>query len=196
MPDRQEHDRQEHAGWTVLLLLVVVLAAGCGGGGAGRAPEPEASPKERASVDPAPLAGTTGLQCGQQFRPPAGGGLLALSGRFPATVPAGEPAVTGLVEVTSRVSVRGVVAPRAEVFLVRDGRVATVPVAQDAMGVRWDLAPGRVERLPGEATLVSCAPGGGSVRPGIYQLYARVVFTADDGAGVASFGGPWPLEVR
>jgi hypothetical protein len=64
------------------------------------------------------------------------------------------------------------------------------------MGIRWDLAPGRTERLPGEATLVSCDPGGGSVRPGTYELYARVVITPDDGAGVESFGGPWPLEVR
>jgi hypothetical protein len=64
------------------------------------------------------------------------------------------------------------------------------------MGLRWDLAPGRTQRLAGEATLLSCGPGGGPVPPGIYELYARVVFTPDDGPGVESFGGPWPLQVR
>lgn len=189
-------NRQEHAGWTAMLLLAVVVAtAGCGGGSAvGGRPEPEASIEEHVT-GPAPVIGTTALECGQPFRPPAGGGLT-LTGRFPATAPAGERAVTGTVEVTSREAVRGVVTPRADVFLVRDGRVATVPMAQDLMGIRWDLAPGKIEHLPGEARLVSCDPGGGSVRPGTYELYARVVFTPDDGAGVESFGGPWPLELR
>jgi hypothetical protein len=137
---------------------------------------------------------------------PAGAGLLTLTGRFPAVAPAGAQVVGGVVEVTSRVLVRGVVLPQAEVFLVRDGRVATMPVLQDAMGVRLELAPGRTERLPGEATLVSCEPGTGPVHPGTYQLYARVVLTPDSGApddwapdrgaSVESFGGPWPLEVR
>lgn len=146
-------------------------------------------------MDPVPFIGAIVLECGQPFRPPAGGGLT-LTGSFPATVRAGEPAVTGTVEVTSRKEARGVTSPGADVFLVRDGRVATVPVPQDAIGVRWDLAPGRTERLPAEATLVSCDPGGGTVPPGTYELYARVLFTPDDGVGVESFGGPWPLEVR
>ncbi len=180
----------------MLLLAVVLGTAGCGSGAAaGGTPGPEASHQEHATADPAAVSGATAVECGQPFRPPAGG-WLTLTGRFPATVPAGSRAVTGTVEVTSRKAVRGVVAPGADVFLVRDGRVASVPVAQDAMGVRWDLAPGRTERLPGEATLMSCDPGGGSVRPGTYELYARVVFTPDDGAGVESFGGPWPLESR
>jgi hypothetical protein len=127
---------------------------------------------------------------------PAGAGPLTLTGRFPAAAPAGAGVVSGVVEVTSRVPVRGVVLPRAEVFLVRDGRVATVPVPQDAMGARLDLAPGRTEQLPGEAALASCEPGVGPVPPGIYELYARVVFTPDGGASVESFGGPWPLQVR
>jgi hypothetical protein len=147
---------------------------------------------------------------------PAGAGPLDLTGRFPAVAPAGAQVVSGVVEVTSRVPVRGVVLPQAEMFLVRDGRVATVPVLQDAMGVRLELAAGRVERLPGKATLVSCEPGAGPVSPGTYQLYARVVLTpdgggpdggasdgggpdggaSDGGASMESFGGPWPLEVQ
>jgi hypothetical protein len=192
-------DRRKYSGRTAMLLLAVVLATtGCGGsgsGGAGAAPEPEASLKERVTVDSTPVTGTTALECGQQFRQPAGGGL-ALTGRFPTIAPAGEQAVTGTVEVTSREAIRGVTTPRVDAFLVRDGRIATVPTAQDSIGVRLDLAPGEVKSLPGEATLVSCAPGGGSVRPGTYELYARVVLTPDDGAGVEAFGGPWPLEVR
>lgn len=146
-------------------------------------------------MDPTPGAGATVVKCGQLFHPPAGGGLT-LTGRFPATVPAGERAVVGTVEVTGKVAVRGVVAPRADVFLVRQGRVATVPLAQDMAGIRWDLAPGEVERLPGEAPLVSCDPGGGPVPAGAYELYTRVVITPDDGVSAESFGGPWPIEVR
>jgi hypothetical protein len=198
-------DRREYAGRTAMLLLgvlaaLVVLAtaaaiAGARSGAARGAPEPEASPKEHPTMDPAPVTGTTALRCGQPFRRPAGGGLT-LTGRFPTTAPAGERAVSGTVEVTSAAALRGVVTPYADVFLVRDGRVETTPLPQDAMGVRWDLVPGKSERLPGEATLVSCEPGGGSVRPGTYELYARVVVIPDDGAAVAVYGGPWTLEVR
>jgi hypothetical protein len=190
--------RREYAGRAATLLVAVVLAtAGCGGGGAsvGADPQPEASGEERVTVDPTPVAGATAIECWQPFKRPAGGGLT-LTGQFPATASSGERAVTGTVEVTSATAVRGVVAPRADAFLVRDGRVATVPVPQDMVGIRWDLAPGKVERLPGEATLVSCDTGGESVQPGTYELYARVALASDDGAGVESFGGPWPLEVR
>jgi hypothetical protein len=43
---------------------------------------------------------------------------------------------------------------------------------------------------------MSCSPGGGSVGPGAYELYVRVVVIPDDGMAVESFGGPWPLDVR
>ncbi|MGW0709860.1 hypothetical protein ACWD4G_28550 [Streptomyces sp. NPDC002643] len=140
--------------------------------------------------------GTTALLCGQPFRPPATVGVLALTGRFPAAVPAGEESVVGTVEATSRTAVRGLAAPVAEVFLVRDGRVVTLPVARDLIGVPWDAAPGESRRLTGEATLVSCDPDVGPLPPGAYDLYARVVIIPDGGAPVESFGGPWPLEVR
>jgi len=151
--------------------------------------------EEEGIVDPA-AGSMTALGCGRPFRVPAGAGPLTLTGRFPAAAPAGAQVVGGVVEVASRVPVRGVVLPQAEVFLVRDGRVATMPVLQDALGLRLELAPDRAERLTGEATLMSCQPGAGPVPPGSYQLYARVVFTPDDGASVESFGGPWPLQVR
>lgn len=109
---------------------------------------------------------------------------------------AGQRTVAGTVEVTGRAALRGVGAPRADVFLVQDGRVVTLPSPQDALGVRWDLAPGQVVRLPGEATLAACDSAGGLVPPGAYELYAQVLFTPDDAAGSASFGGPWPLDVR
>jgi hypothetical protein len=150
---------------------------------------------ERVTGDPAPAAGGTVLRCGQPFRPSVDG-RLTLTGRFPTAASAGERVVAGTVQVTSAVAARGVVAPGADVFLVRDGRLATLPMPQDAMGIRWDLTPGRTERLPGTATLASCEPGGGSLSPGAYELYARVVFTPDDGPDVESFGGPWPLDVR
>lgn len=180
----------------MLVLAVVLATTSCGSVAPRGAREPEVSPKKQVTMDPTPVAGITVLECGKPFRPPPTGGPLTLAGRFPAAAQAGEREVTGTVEATGRVAVRGVVAPHAEVFLVRHGRVATVPVPQDLAGVRWDLARGKTERLPGEATLVSCDPAGGPVPPGTYELYARVVFTPDDGAGVESFGGPWSLEVR
>ena len=180
-----------------LLLVVALSAAGCAGGGAatGGAPTPESSPGKGVAVSPTSAADEVPFACGRLFRPPVGG-VLALTGRFPSTVSVGERTLAGTVEATSRVAVRGVVAPRADVFLVRDGRVATVPTAQDAVGERWDLAPGAVRRLPGEVPLVSCAPAGEPVPAGAYEVYARVVVTPDDGAAVEYFGGPWPLEVR
>jgi len=179
----------------VLQLAAVLAIAGCANGAPAGAPEPEASAKGVATVDSAPGSDTTTLRCGQPFAPPAAG-PLTLTGRFPASAAAGAEAVTGTVEANSRVAVRGTVLPRADVFLVRDGRIVTIPMPQDAMAVRWDLAPGRTEQLPAEVTLVSCEPGGGSVPAGTYQVYARVVLTPDDGPGVASFGGPWPIQVR
>ncbi|EIV96355.1 hypothetical protein FraQA3DRAFT_6244 [Frankia sp. QA3] len=199
-------DRWKYAIWAVI-FAVALAATGCADGGL---PEPAASPgdhvtveatsseatsSEAASGEAASSTGVTVIECGRPFRPPAGGRLI-LRGRFPAEAEAADRAVAGTVEVTSGVALHGVGAPRADVFLVRDGRVATLPVPQDALGVRWDLAPGKITRLSGEATLVACDPAGGLVRPGGYDLYARVLFTPDDGAGVESFGGPWPLDVR
>jgi hypothetical protein len=101
-----------------------------------------------------------------------------------------------MVEVTSGEAVRGVAAAAADVFLVRDDRVVTTPVAQDAIGIRWELAAGETRTMPALASLVSCEPQGGPLPPGEYELYARVVVTPDDGAAQQAFGGPWPLRVR
>jgi hypothetical protein len=177
-----------------MLLLVLATAA------AGSAP-PRAGHRNRASLErhvtanSTPVTGPTPLECGQPFQPPAAG-ALTLTGRFPATAPAGSQAITGTVEITSRQAVRGVSTPRADVFLARNGRIATLPGAQNLLGIRWDLAPGETQHLPAEATLLSCDPDGGSVPPGTYQLYARVMIIPDDAAGIECFGGPWPLEVR
>ncbi|MFI9527849.1 hypothetical protein [Micromonospora rosaria] len=177
------------------LVLVLTLAACASGEGAGGRAEPESSSGEPVSREPTGAAEPAVVECGQPFRPPAAGGMT-LTGRFPTSVSADEPAVVGTVEVAGRQPVRGVALPRADVFLVRQGRVVTLPMAQDAVGVRWDLAPGEVRSLPGEAPLVGCEPGGGAVPTGTYELYARTTVTTDDGAVVESYGGPWPIEVR
>ena len=136
------------------------------------------------------------VRCGRPIDLPAPGGLR-LVGRFPESVPAGQPTVGGIVEVTSRDAVRGVAAPAADVFLVRDDQVVTTPMAQDAIGVRWELAAGETRRMPAMGSLVSCDPDGRPLPPGRYELYARVVLTADDdGPPQTAFGGPWPLRLR
>ena len=133
--------------------------------------------------------------CGRPFQLPAPVGLRLVA-RFPESVPAGRQTLSGTVEVTGREAMRGVAPAAADVFLVRDDRVVTAPVAQDALGIRWELAAGETRTMPALASLVSCEPDGGPLAPGDYQLYARVVVTPDDGAAQRGFGGPWRLRVR
>jgi hypothetical protein len=111
--------------------------------------------------------------------------------RFPERV---EPQamLAGTVEVAG--PVRGVGAAAADGFLVSEGRVVTTPIAQDAIGVRWDLEEGETRSVPALVSLVSCESGG-PLAPGAYELYVRVVITPDDGPPKESFGGPWPLRV-
>ena len=58
------------------------------------------------------------------------------------------------------------------------------------------MAAGDARTLPAVASLLSCEPAGGRLAPAVYDLYARVVVTPDDGTPKMCFGGPWPLRVR
>ena len=135
------------------------------------------------------------VTCGRPFQPPSPG-ELRLTGRFAERAPADRQIVSGTVEVTAEKAVRGVAAAAADAFLVRAGRVVTMPLAQDAVGVRWDLGAGESKRVPATASLVSCEPGGGPLPPGDYELYAQFVLTPDDGEPTPAYGGPWPLRVQ
>ena len=172
-----------------VLCAAILATAGCGAGDAGGSPPPpDASPQETAAVEPSPKQ--TALECGAAFTPPTGGGLY-LSGKFPAKVAVAAGTLTGTVQVNTPQAVRGVVAPRADAFLVRDGRIATVPMPQDSVGAQLDLKPSEARELPADVPLASCP----TLPPGTYQLYARVVFTPDNGQTAETFGGPWPIEV-
>ena len=139
--------------------------------------------------------GPATLECGARFGPAAGGELTVI-GRFPTAVSAAEQMVNGTVEIAVKSSAaRGVVTPQAEAFLVREGRIVTLPVPQDSVGRSLDLTEGSVERMPAMATLVPCS-GGDALATGTYDLYVRVVLNHDDGTRADSLGGPWPLEVR
>jgi len=135
-----------------------------------------------------------GVRCGQDVR--TAGGALNLAGRFPATATAGELRVAGTVDVTSPSALRGVAAPYADMFLVKDGKVVTLPVPQDAVGVRWELAAGAAKSVPGEVALTSCEPGGGPLGPGTYELYARIAIFPDSGPVVAAVSRVGTLDVR
>jgi hypothetical protein len=135
------------------------------------------------------------VECGRPFQLPAAVGLRLVA-RFPESVRVAQQAVAGSVAVTSRDAMRAVAAPAADVFLVRDDQVVAMPVPQDAIGVRWELAAGETRSVPATASLVWCEPTGGPLAPGRYELYARLVLTTDDGATQRAFGGPWPLDVR
>ena len=104
--------------------------------------------------------------------------------------------MNGTVEVTSEKAVRAVAAAAADAFLVRDGRVVTTPLPQDAMGVQWELAAGETKSVPAIASLMSCEQGGGPVAPGDYELYVQFVLTPDDGAPMTGYGGPLALRVE
>lgn len=179
--------RWKYAGRIGLILVVLVfVVVGCGGGAVHGADEVEES---RVESEPGEVA------CGRAFKLPASA-EVRITGRFAESVPAGQQTVRGIVEVTSREVVRGVATPAADAFLVREGRVVTMPVAQDAVGVRWDLAAGETKSVPATASLMSCESEGAPLPPGIYELYARVMLTPDDGVTQRDFGGPWPLRVR
>ncbi len=144
---------------------------------------------------PPPSAGPVSLECGAQFRAQAGG-QLTVTGHFPTAASAAEQVVIGTVELAAHGrAARGVVTSQADAFLVRDGRIVTLPVPQDSIGRRLDLTEGSVERMPAIAALVPCS-GGDAVKTGTYDLYVRVVLNHDDGTRTESLGGPWPLEVR
>jgi hypothetical protein len=170
--------------WPLAVLVLVVAA--CGDGAAG---EPVRAEESRLNSE----AGE--VRCGRPFRLPDPVGLRLVA-RFPESVPAGQQTISGTVEVMSRRGMRGVAPAAADVFLVRDGRVVTTPVAHDAVGIRWELAAGETRAMPALASLVSCEPDGGPLPPGEYELYARVVVSPDDGAAQRAFGGPWRLRVR
>jgi hypothetical protein len=153
---------------------------------------------ENVTVDRPAASAITAVECGDMFEPPAGVGLT-VTGRFPASVRSTEQAVHGTVEVASEDDVRAVVTSAADVFLVRSGRIATLPLPQDLVGMPLELVAGEVAKLPAQAALSPCdLPGGvtdGTLRPGAYELYARVVLNNDDGSSLEAIGGPWPLEV-
>ena len=95
----------------MLLAVVVSAVSGCGDGvGGGERSRVRSEPGE--------------VRCGRPFALPAPAGL-ELVARFPQSVPAGGQTVSGTIEVTSREAVRGVVAPAADVFLVRGGKIVT-----------------------------------------------------------------------
>jgi hypothetical protein len=153
------------------------------------------SPEESMTTDPPTAPSPAVLECGGGFAPRTGG-VLTVTGHFPSAVSADEQVVQGAVAVAAREGIaRGVITPLAEAFLVRDGRIVTLPMPQDSVGRSLDLADGRVERMPATATLVPCS-GGGVLATGTYDLYVRVVLNHDDGSRVDSLGGPWSLEVR
>lgn len=133
--------------------------------------------------------------CGRPFQLPTASGLR-LTGKFPESVSADRQMVRGTVEVTAAKAVRGVAAQNAEAFLVREGRVVTTPLPQDAMGVQWTLAAGESKSVPAPASLVSCEKNGGALPAGDYEIYARFVLAADDGKSAPAYGGPWPLRVE
>jgi hypothetical protein len=118
-----------------------------------------------------------------------------LTARFPKSVRAAEQMVSGTVEVTSEKALRGVAAAAAGAFLVRDGRVVTTPLPQDAVGVAWAPAEGEKKSVPAIASLMSCEPDGGPLAPGDYELYAQFVLTPDDGSPITGYGGPLALRV-
>ena len=185
------------AGTPLSLAMVLLLAAGCGSGASGAASgEPRTpSPEEAITKDLRPTSpGPGSLECGARFDPTTGG-ALSVTGRFPTVASADEQIVHGTVEIVALGAVHGVVTPQAEAFLVREGRIVTLPVPQDSVGRTLNLAEGSVERMPAMATLLACS-GGDMLPTGTYDLYVRVVVNHDDGTRAESLGGPWPLEVR
>jgi hypothetical protein len=201
MPRHAQASRSSR-GWLCAVALVAAVVSGCAANQAVSGASPKApsshSPGEDAPVDRIPGRTPTPLECGASFRLPATRGLLTVSGQFPARTPAKDGSVSSHVDVTAGGAVRGVMAPSADGFLVRDGLIVTLPAPQDLMGVRLTLAAGTVHRLPALVPLEPCATATATATlpSGTYELYVRVVVNRDDGSGFESFGGPWAIEVE
>lgn len=193
---RPRATHRHRAAAALVLLALALMIAGCGSvGAAGASHERDATtPEERAVPSDLPTSPVPGaLECGARVG--RTGGPLTLTGRFPGAAAVGGQQVDGTVTFSARSGAQGVVTPQAEAFLVRDGRIVTLPLAQDASGRRVDLADGREASVAATVGLVPCS-GEGTLSPGTYELYARVVLNLDDGSRSGSLGGPWPLELR
>jgi hypothetical protein len=178
----------------LLMVVLAVAATGCGEDSEGG--EATVEPEQSQATEPSQAATQPGeIVCGHAFQLPASG-ELRLTGRFAKRVQANEQMLRGTVEVTAEKAVQGVAAAAADAFLVRDGRVVTTALAQDAVGVRWDAAAGARKSVPAVASLLSCEPGGKPLAPGNYELYGQFVLTPDDGSPTTAYGGPWPLTVE
>lgn len=193
-------DHRRTAAGALVPLALALLVAGCGSVGSGAVSQGRVAttPEERVMTTDLPATPTPGaLECGARVHPV--GGPLSLTGRFPASVPPGAQQVDGTVGVTARTAAGtatgSVVTPRAETFLVRDGLIVTLPLPQDAVGRRVDLVEGREVSLDATVGLVPCS-GGGTLPPGTYDVYARVVLNLEDGSRADTLAGPWPLQVQ
>lgn len=172
--------------WTGLVLAAALVVTGCGDQHAATGPPTEETTVDAASAD--------ALGCGQRFTPPPDG-TLTLTPRFPATARAGEPMLSGTVEVSGAASVRGIASPRADVFLVQGGRIVAEPMDKDSVGFMVDLAAGESLSLPGDAVLVSCSPPAAPLPAGAYELWTHVTVIADDGTRADGFGGPSSVTI-
>jgi|tagenome__1003787_1003787.scaffolds.fasta_scaffold20695293_2 hypothetical protein len=136
----------------------------------------------------------TALECGAAVRLPSAG-PVTLTGLFPSLVNLGDGAFSGTVALHGTTApVRGVVVPAADVFLVRDGLVVTLPLPQDSVGRQLDLPAGSTERLSAHGTLSPCGRED-HLTPGPYDVYARVVVGHADGTTTEAVGGPWSMQV-
>jgi hypothetical protein len=145
------------------------------------------------------MGALTSLECGHAFRPTANG--LTLTGLFPAVVRHSEGLVSGTVAFEGEGESRqAVMSGVADLFLVRDGSIATLPLPHDMVGVSMTVAAGTVVRVPAIGSLIPCDSAdseGALLEPGTYENYARILLNYDDdGSQVECFGGPWPVEIR
>lgn len=171
--------------WIRVLAAVALCTTACAGGQSVGAPPPSSAPDQPAK--PEGRGTTVSAGCGEVI---AAGGPLKVAGEFPAK--ATPDAFTGKVTVTAGpTEVVGVTSPEADVFLARDGWIVAVPLPKDLVGKQVRLGS---EVFDARGSARDCATDG-ALAAGRYEIYARVVVTAEDGTSVEATGGPWPLEL-
>ena len=173
-------------------LLVAGLAAACSSGG------PEGSSGGWSAVPTAAAPAT--VNCGDPIEAlgPGAPGLASLDGSFPASVGrGGDGTFSGAVTLVAHQALAGVASPLADVYVVRDGLVVTVPLPTDAVGTAVRVPAGGTAVFDAVGTIAGCDGPGARLAPGRYDVYAVVTVTGDGGPGteVVAPGGPWPLEV-
>lgn len=174
----------------ICTALTALALTGCGSDDEGSTPmAADEQPQTQSQSTPAPAG-----QCGAAFEPPAAGPLRATAS-FASSAKAADGMLTGEIEVEASGAVKGTTSQSAAGLLVREGKIVSESLIQDAMGVPVDLAPGDKTTVPAAVPLSSCQTPGEPLPAGEYELHVTYVVIGEDGSRVEAHAGPTAITL-